>query len=150
MKTVFYKKDGRKYIPISEHDPEFPDSYKYGSYLVSSAPNTLSRRQIDPAFVLMYAATYYSEDAIAKVLRDASAVRPARSPLTQEQLDAWNTLNASFGEDAQALTWPAAYDAVRAAGNEMVKQAGEILENPAVKNAYDEFMLICKLVKESK
>jgi len=150
MKTIFYKKDGRKYIPVSEYDSKFPDSYRYGSYLVSSSPNSLSRRQVDPAFVLMYAATYYSEDAIAKVLRDASAVRPNRAPLTQEQLDAWNALNAAFGEDAQALTWPAAYDAVRAAGDEMVKQATEMLENPAVKNAYDEFMLICKLVKETK
>lgn len=150
MKTIFYKKYKRKYIPVAECDTDFSDSYAYGSYLVSSTPGSLSRRPVDPAFVLMYAATYYSEDAIAKALREASAARPERLPLTQEQLSAWNALNAAFGEGSQALLWPAAYDVVKAAGDEMVKQAGNLLENPAVKNAYDEFMLVCRLVKEPK
>lgn len=150
MKTVFYKKEGGRFIPVSEHDTNFCDSYAYGSYLVSSLPNVLSRRSVDPAFVLMYAATYYCEDAIAKVLRDSSAMRPNRVPLTQEQQDAWHALNAAFGEETQSLTWPSAYDAVRAAGNEMVNQAAALLEHPAVKNAYEEFMLMCKLTKEPK
>ena len=150
MKTVFYRKEGRKYIPVSEYDSEFTDSHRYGNYLVTSTPGSLSRRPIDPAFVLMHAATVYGEDTLADALRKNSAARPERKPLTQEQIDAWNALNAAFAGDAQALEWPAAYDAVRAVGNELVKQAAELLENPAVKNAYDEFMLICKLTKETK
>ena len=150
MPTIFYKKEGRKYIPISEYDRDFTDSLGYGDHLLSVYPGGSSRRKIDPAFAPMIAAGRYGSDAIAGALRAASELRPAHSPLTPEQHQAWTELNNALGEESHYLNWPSAHDAIEAAVDAMIKEADVLLSHPAVKYAYDEFMLICKLVKEEK
>ena len=71
MATVFYKKSGRKYIPISEYHGEFSSSMGYGDHLVSVYPGGRSTRKIDPAFAPMFAAARYSRDAITSALIQA-------------------------------------------------------------------------------
>ena len=148
MKTVFYIKEGKTYTPVSEYDSNFTDSIRYGDHLLSVYPGGSSRRKIDPAFAPMIAAGRYSRDSIADALRVAAELRPHQSPLTPEQLEAWENLNSKLGETSHYLSWPSAFDVADKAVDAMIKEASVLLLHPAVKHAYDEFMLICKLVKE--
>jgi hypothetical protein len=148
MKKVFYRKEGRKYVAVSEYDDEFMSSIHHGNWLVSVYKGGSSRRPIDPAFAPMIAAASYSKDVIAAKLRQASELRPSREPLTLEQFNAWGALSKAFGEESSTLNWPAAHDAVDAAINAMREEADKLLTNPAVRKAYDHFMLVCELTKE--
>jgi len=150
MRTIYYKKEGRKYIPVSEYDSEVLDSLPYGDHLISVYPSGMSRKMIDPNFAAMIAAGRYAEDPISKKIQEASDLRPKTLPLTQEQRAAWEALSVAFGEEIHTLTWPSSWDAAKAGVAAMQEEADKIMTNPAVKLAYDQFMLIAKLAMEKK
>ncbi len=153
MKTIFYKKEGRKYIPVREYDSDFNAGFTKGDHLVSVYPGGMSTLyNIEPAFAPMIAAGRYCKDIISHVIMRESDLRAANrgTPLTEEQRAAWDALAASFGTEKHALQWPAAQEATDAAVKAMQEEADKLLSNPAVRNAYEEFMLICKLTKEPK
>ena len=149
MRQIFYKKEGRKYIAVSEYDDKFTSSVGYGDYLLSVYPNGSFRKRIDPAFAPMIAAGMYSRDAVAAAVQKSVDMRPRSSVLTEGQRSAWELLKSEFNDEVHALIWPAAQSAVDAAVESMTIEANMLLSNIAVKNAYDEFMLVCKLTKES-
>lgn len=148
MTTIFYKKIGKKYIPVSEYDNNFFDSLVYGDHLLSVYPGGSSRRKIDPAFAPMIAAGRHSREAISHAIMGASKLRPAHTPLTPEQKEAWEKLNELLGESSHYLQYSSVHDIAGEAVDAMINEASVLLSHPAVKHAYDEFMLICKLVKE--
>lgn len=150
MKTVFYKKEGRKYIPISEYDSDFSSSLGYGDHLLSVYPGGSTRRSIDPAFAPMIAAGRYAEDDICMAIKIATEMKPTSTPITEEQRDAWAKLSAAFGEESCRLQWQSSMDVARAALDALQREANKMLKNPAVKIAYDEFMVIWKLTKETQ
>jgi hypothetical protein len=149
--TVFYKKVGRRYVPVAEYDQEHLDSFPQGHHLVSVRPGVSSRRfKIDPALGPMIAAGIYAEDAISKSIMDASALRvPKRDePLTPAQLKAWKALAKAFGKEQYALEWCSYREAAEAGVKAMQQEAEKLMTNPAVKSAWEQFLLICKLTKE--
>jgi hypothetical protein len=149
MKQIFYKKQGRRYVPVSEYDNEYLDSFPKGDHLVSVYPGGGSRRyRIDPALAPMIAAGRYAEKAMIDAIHEASKLRPAKTPLTDEQRTAWRNLIKSLGEEATMLTGAAPFDIAQAGIQAMQEEAGKLLQNEAVRNAYDHFMLMCKLAKE--
>ena len=151
MRKIYYEKIGRKYIPVYEYDSDLSHGLPKGDHLLSVYPGGQScRYNIEPAFAPMIAAGIYAEDAISKAIVKASDLRPSKSPITEEQKDAWKKLATSFGEDSHMLQWPAAQEVAREAVKALQTEADLLLLNPAVKNAYEEFMLICKLTKELK
>lgn len=151
MNQIFYKKVGRKYIPVSEYDYEISHALPKGNHLISVYPGGQScRYNIDPAFAPMIAAGRYAEDTVSKAIVAASDLRPSITPLTQEQKDAWDNLSKSFGQESHMLQWPAAQDIARLAITTLQNEADMLLLNPAVKLAYEEFMIICKLTKETQ
>ena len=150
MKEIFYKKVGRKYIPISEYHSNFTDSYRYGDFLVSIYKNGSTRKQITPDFAPVIAATRYSRDAISKAIMDASAMRPTQNPLSSGQVKAWRNLEKEFGDERYVLTWPSAIEAAEAAEKAMQTEADKMLKIPAVKAAYDHFMFVYQLTKETE
>ena len=105
---------------------------------------------IVPNFAAMIAAGRYAEDPISKKIQEASDLRPKTLPLTQEQRAAWEALSVAFGEEIHTLTWPSSWDAAKAGVAAMQEEADKIMTNPAVKLAYDQFMLIAKLAMEKK
>lgn len=149
MKEVFYKKVGRKYVAISEYDDSFYRSIPYGDFLLSVYKNGSSRQRVTPAFAPIVAATSYSRDVIAKAIMDASDMRPKNSPITLGQQKAWKKLEKEFGDDKHCLVWPAAQDAAFEAGKAMQAEADKYLTNPAVRKAYDHFLLVVELTKEN-
>jgi hypothetical protein len=151
--TIFYVKKGRRYVPHSSYSPEFCDSFPKGNHLVSVYPGGSSRRfNIDPAYAPMIAAGRVAEDAISKKIMETSALRvPERDkPLTDEQRNAWEALSKAMGKEVYALEWCSYREAAEAGVEAMMKETKELLSNPAVKKAYDNFVLMCELVKENK
>lgn len=150
MKKVFYEKIGRKYVPIKEYDSEWIDSYPKGNHLVMCYPGGSSRRfNIDPNYAAMIAAGRVAEDKICNAIVDASNLRPRRTPITEGQRKAWKKLAKEFGDEIHALEWPSAREAAEAAVTAMVKEAEELMKNPVVKKAFDRFIMIAELTKDT-
>jgi len=149
-KKIFYEKVGRRYKPVYEYDTELMDALPKGSHLIQVYPGGKSTRyNVDPAFAPMIAAGRVAEDAICKELMKASDLRPKSAPLTQEQREAWDLLVKAFGPSARTLEWPSAREATDAAVMAMAQEAEKLLTNPAVKKAYEKFLFICELTKET-
>ena len=150
-KKIYYEKQGRKYIPVREYDSEFLDSFPKGNHLVMVHPGGQSRRfNIDPNHAAMIAAGRVAEDAISKVIMQATDLRPKRAPLTPEQKAAWEHLVEVMGPEARALEWPSAREACEEAVKSMEKEADKLMTHPAVRKAYEHFQLVCKLVNETE
>ncbi len=99
MKKIYYEKVGRRYVPVSEYDSEYLDSFSKGTHIVMCYPGGQSRRyNIDPNYAAMIAAGRVAEDAISKVLMRASDLRPKRAPLTEGQRQAWDNLVKEMGQ----------------------------------------------------
>ena len=151
MNEIFYKKVGRRYVPVHEYDQTLMDSFPKGTHLVMCYPGGQSRRfNIDPAYAPMIAAGRVAEDKISEELRKASELRPSTKPLTEGQILAWKKLSEEFGEDAYTLTWPSARETADAAVKVMQLEADKLLKVPAVKKAYEHFLFLAELTKEQE
>lgn len=148
-KKIYYEKKGRRYVPVSEYDSDYLDSFPKGYHLVSVYPGGTSRRfRIDPAYAPMIAAARVAEDAISTAVMKATEVQPRRKALTQAERDAWTNLIEVWGEEARSLTRPAARDVAEAGVKAMMEEAEKLLTHPSVKRAYEQFLLVCELTKE--
>lgn len=148
-KTIFYIKEGRRYKPVYEYDQTLMDAFPKGTHLVQCYPGGQSRRyNIDPNHAALIAAGRVAEDAISRVVMKATELRPKSSPITEEQKEAWENLVKAFGPEARALEWPSAREAAEEAVKAMIVEAQVLMSNPAVKEAYDHFLFICKLTKD--
>jgi len=146
MKKVFYEKVGRRYKPVAEYDNEYLDSFPQGSHLVMVMPGISSRRfRIDPAFAPMIAAGHYAEDAVSKAVVKASEMRPHNKPITEKQRKAWDNLARAFGDDRYYIEIPSAREVAEAGVKAMQIEADKLMQNAAVKQAYDHFMFVAKL-----
>jgi hypothetical protein len=146
MKKIYYEKKGRRYVPVAEYDSEYLDSFPQGNHLVMCYPGGSSRRfRIDPALAPMIAAGRYAEDIVCDALRKASDLRPKRAPITKGQQAAWENLVKELGEDARMLEWPSARDVCEQAVKAMQVEADKLMQHASVRQAYEQFLLICKL-----
>lgn len=148
-KKIFYEKIGRKYVPVKEYDPDLLDSFPYGNHLVMCYPGGSSRRyNINPDYAAMIAAARVAEHVIVKAILAESELRPAKTLLTEEQRSAWCTLAEKLGDDRATLTSSSVHDSVQAGINAMIQQAEQLLCNPTVRAAYEQFLLTAELSKE--
>ena len=149
MKKIYYEKRGRRYVPVAEYDNEWLDSFPKGTHLVMSYPGGSSRRfNIDPAYAAMIAAGRVAEDAICTAMVKADEIQPPRRAMTEAERNAWNNLIAVWGDEARSLRRPAIRDVAEAGVKAMMEEADKLMENEAVRKAYDHFLLTCKLTKE--
>ena len=149
MKTLFYKKVGRKYVPVQEYDSEFLDAFPKGTHLVMCYPGGQSRRfNIEPNYAAMIAAGRVAEDAMSQAVVKASEMRPRRTPITEKQRKAWDNLAKVFGDEVYYIELPSAREIAEEGLKAMQLEADKLLSNPAVKKAYDNFMLMCELTKD--
>jgi len=152
LKEIFYKKVGRRYVPVSEYDSDLMSAFPKGAHLVMTYPGGRSTRyNVDIAYAPMLAAARSAEDRIANAIVKASEMRPSKTPVTESQARAWRKLQKEFGDERYAVQIPAARDIAEAGVQAMMEEAHELMANPVVRKAYDEFMLVCKLAStESK
>lgn len=148
-KKVYYEKRGRRYVPVSEYDSEYLDSFSKGTHIVMCYPGGQSRRyNIDPNYAAMIAAGRVAEDAICDAMRKASEMRPQRTPITAGQKKAWEKLAREFGDDLATLSLGSAKDHAEAGVQAMQQEADKLMTNPAVRLAYEQFLLVCELTKK--
>jgi hypothetical protein len=151
MKKIYYEKVGRKYVPVSEYDSEYLDSFSKGTHIVMCYPGGQSRRyNIDPAYAPMIAAGRIAEDAISSAVVKASEMRPHNKPITLKQKKAWEALAKAFGNDRYYIEIPSAREIAEAGVKAMAVEAEKLLTNQAVQLAYDHFLMVCELTKEHK
>ena len=149
MKKIYYEKRGRRYVPVSEYNSEYLDSFSKGTHIVMCYPGGQSRRyNIDPNYAAMIAAGRVAEDAICEAIRKSSEMKPQRTLITSGQKKAWEKLAKEFGEDLCPLTYGSTRDHAEAAVNAMIQEADKLMKHDSVRKAYDHFILMCELTKD--
>lgn len=148
-KKIFYEKVGRRYVPVQEYDEYLMDGLPYGNHLIMVYPGGQSTRyNVNPALAPMIAAMRVAEDKMSEAVRRASEMRPRKKELTVEQQRAWQSLNKSMGDDIYTLEVGSSRDIAEAGLKAMQEEAEHLLTNPAVKLAYEQFLLVCELTKK--
>ena len=149
-KKIYYEKRGRRYYPVMENDYEFQAAMPQGNHLIMCYPGGRSTRyNIEPALAPMIAAGRVAEDAICDAMRKASEMRPQRTPITSGQQRAWKKLAKEFGDDLATLSLGSARDHAEAGVQAMQEEADKLMTNPAVRLAYEQFLLVCELTKKN-
>jgi hypothetical protein len=150
MKKTFYEKVGRRYVPVSEFDSDLSYALPKGNHLVMVYPGGRSRRyNIDPNYAAMIAAGRIAEDAICDVLHKASEAKPKRPPITDRQFKAWQEMKAAFGDEFFNLNYGSIRDYAEAGVDAMQAEAMKLMQHEAVRDAYEQFQSVCKLVKQT-
>ena len=149
MKKIYYEKVGRMYVPVAEYDSDWMDSFHKGNHLVMVYPGGQSRRfNIDPNYAAMIAASRVAEDAIIRAMHKASELKPVRTPITEGQRKAWKKLAKEFGDELCTLSGASSHDIAEAGVKAMMAEADQLMTNPAVKKAYEHFLLVAELTKD--
>ena len=149
-KKIYYEKRGRRYVPVMEYDEYLMDGLPYGNHMIMCYPGGQSTRyNVDPALAPMIAAARVAEDRMCEALRKASEMRPRRQPLTEKQQQAWQNLNQALGDDVYTLEIASAREIVDTGLKAMEAEAEQLMTNPAVRLAYEQFLLVCELTKKN-
>ena len=149
-KKIYYEKRGRRYVPVAEYDNDLLDAFTKGTHMVQVYPGGTSRRyNIDPAYAPMIAAGRVAEDAICRAISKASELRPKQTPITEAQQKAWKKLAKAFGDELCTLNGLSVRDCAEAGVQAMQEEANKLLTNPAVRNAYEQFLLVCELTRKN-
>jgi hypothetical protein len=148
MKKIYYEKRGRRYVPVSEYDSEYLDSFSKGTHIVMCYPGGQSRRyNIDPNYAALIAAGRVAEDAMCDAIRRASELRPQSTPITEGQRRAWNKLAKEFGTGLATLQIDCARDIAEAGLKVLQDEADKLMRHESVRHAYEQFLLVCELTK---
>jgi hypothetical protein len=105
---------------------------------------------VEPNHAALIAAGRVAEDAICDALRKSSEMKPQRTPITPGQKKAWEKLAKEFGDELCPLTYGSTRDHAEAAVNAMIAEADKLMTHPAVRDAYEQFQLVCNLVKQKQ
>ena len=147
---IFYEKVGKRYKPVREYDPDLMDAFPKGTHVVVCQPGFKSYSyNIDPMFAPMFAAGKYAEDSMSSAIVKALEYQPKQQALTERQRELWQELKQSFADQDFAIHGASARDAALAGIKALEQEVEKMLEVPAVKSAYDHFMLVWKLTKEN-
>ena len=148
---IYYKRVGRKYVPVSYYDSEVLDAVPIGAHLIVKRASSMSRRyNIEPAIAPLIAAGIYASDAITDAIMEASQLRMPKTstPITIEQKAAWEHLAELFGAEVYPLEWPSYRDAAEAGIKALQEESVKLLAHPGVQAAYEHFLLMAKLAYE--
>jgi hypothetical protein len=83
-------------------------------------------------------------------IRKASELRPQSTPITEGQRRAWNKLAKEFGAGLATLQIDCARDIADAGLKALQDEADKLMQHESVKNAYEQFLLVCELTKKEK
>ena len=149
MKKIYYEKKGNRYVPVAEYDSDWSDSFHKGTHLLMVYPGGQSRRfNIDPNYAAMIAASRVAEEAIIRAMHKASELKPTQTPITEGQRKAWKKLAKEFGDELCTLNCASSHDIAEAGVKAMMAEADQLMTNPAVKKAYEHFLLVAELTKD--
>lgn len=148
--TTFYKKVDDEYVEVGEYDQELMDHLPLGDHLISVRRGTQSRRfNVEPALAPMIAAGLYAEDAIVQAIFEAQSTRPEKPTvrLTKRQQELVSELTASMRRQDARWLRPSSRDAAEAAVRALQAEAQRRMKHPAVREAYEQFLLMVELTR---
>lgn len=124
MSETLYKKVGKKYTPVAEHD--VIHSYPEGFYLLRIQPgcNSTSPLKLHPRYAQLEAALHHFKDDLVSELAEAATVRTDKQ-ITAEQQEAWDNMLAVMGDNSRMFFYRSLYDIVDVA---FAKLENRILE----------------------
>lgn len=121
---TYYKKVGRKYVPVMEE--LLYDAFSAGAYLVIVKPGSRSLRTIlDPQVADLVAAAEPAKDAMAKAIVEASKFRPTVTPITKRQRDAWIAFDRAMGKTHHAISIESAHGIAEAGIRALIAEAAK-------------------------
>jgi hypothetical protein len=126
--TTFYEKRGKRYYPVLENEPwnRSGDTWHEGCHLVVCKPGTkITRYKVEPAQAAFLAAQTIHAEVLANLLQKASKAKINPAPLTQEQKDAWDTLQKTFNGGPYQLSYESSIGIAR----EFLSYLKEAIEN---------------------
>ena len=122
--TTLYKKVGRRYKPVAEHEEW--DSFPEGAHLVVCQPSsTLCRFSIDPDRAGLLAAAEPLRAQIRALVMELHRVRPPRRPLTLAQQAAWRRFQKAMGGDGYWVEYASVGEIADAVVDLFVTEAGK-------------------------
>ena len=152
MKKIYYEKVGRRYVPVSEYDSDLLDSFSKGNHLVMVYPGGKSTAyNIDPNYAALIAAGRVAQDAMQDAINDAAKMKYDQTnslALDNEQFDAWNRFVDVMGERGRYVYYNSVHDIAQAGIKALEEEAFKLMAHPAVREAFEQFQLVCKLTKE--
>lgn len=152
MQTTFYKKEGRRYVPVYEYDSELMDAFPRGSHVVICYPGGKSiRYNIDVNYAAMIAAGRLAEDTISSEIVKAGELRPHNKAISQKSRDLYDRFIDSLDDDERFyIERASAREMAERAVNVMQEEANKLMQHEGVKQAYEHFQLMCNLCKEGE
>jgi len=150
VKETYYKKVGRRYVPVSEYDSDLMESLSYGDHLISLyRGGSMYHYKVNPNFAAMIAAGRYARDAMCDAIRDAAQMKSSEGKqLTPEQVAAWENFVAVMGERGRCIHFNSTHDIAQAGIRAMEQEAAKLMTHPAVQNAYEQFLTVCKITSQ--
>lgn len=152
MKKIFYEKVGRKYVPVSEYDSDLLDSFSKGNHLVMSYPGGKSTAfNIDPNYAALIAAGRVAREPMHQAINEAAKMKSDQWNnvcLNNEQFEAWNRFVEVMGERGRYVYYNSVHDIAEAGIKALEEEAANLMKHESVKNAYEQFQLVCQLTKE--
>lgn len=132
-----------------EYDQTMMDAFPKGTHIVMCYPGGQSTRyNINPNYAAMIAAGRVAEDAICRAISKSSEMRPKQTPITPAQKRAWERLAQEFGDELCTLNVLSAHDCAEAGVKAMQAEADKLMNNPAVRKAYERFLFLAELTKD--
>ena len=151
MKEIFYKKVGRRYVPVHEYDQTLMDSFPKGNHVVMCYPGGQSRvYSIDPNYAALIAASRVARDPMHEAIHEATKMHRNNhddKALTPKQKEAWDNFIKVMGERGRVLHYSSVHDIADAGLKALEEEAAKLMTHPAVRDAYEQFQLTCKLTK---
>ena len=151
IKKIYYVKQGDEFVPVEEYDSDIMDAMPYGTHLVQVREGGMSRRyNIDPATAPFAAAALALEEKLTQIVSEAMDARPTkRPPLTPEQMNAWVQFRDAMGDQMGMLEYPSLREVAERFLKTLQATAEEQMNNPAVRKAYEKYLMLATLAKEA-
>ena len=122
--TTLYKKVGRRYKPVAEHEEW--DSFPEGAHLVICRPGSTMRRfGIEPDRAGLLAAAELLRAEIRTLVMELHRMRPTRRPVTQAQADAWHAFERAMGNEGYVVECASVGEIADAVVDLIVTEAGK-------------------------
>lgn len=139
-RDMLYRREGRRYIPVSLIDHEWR-TFPNGSHLVvADLPNrTIYRYNVDNVDAAVLAALVRCEDHLVEALWAQTSIQPSRPPITAEQRAAWEKFVEVMGDSGRTITYKSTQQAVSDALRSISDRVEETLVDQRVIEAYEKF-----------
>lgn len=130
------------------------DAFPKGSHLVITYPGGQSRRfNIDPNYAALIAAGRVAGESMWEAIHKAAEMQRAKHDgmmLTPAQLKAWKQFKKVMGDRGHYVQYNSVHDIAEAGLNALQVEADKLMKNESVRNAYEQFLLVCELSKQQE